>query len=198
VSKHTDRRTLEAILIRIRTVTPAARAARLSTSDQALHGFRLDDVELTDDTLLSATDPALLEQLATATWTDLSDLAWDGVVGEDNHGIAVVPIPPTLPLAPGSAVERSTDGIDTWMQDLVAKTDWSLLRAQKRRLVDIQGRLADPELEAAPVERIGAETVDDYHTIEGLLNLLDALMDGAAGDLGDLVVFGADPELIDP
>lgn len=88
-----------------------------------------------------------------------------------------------------------TDGAPAdWMQDLVDHTDWVLLRAQKARLVDIQGRLADPEVEAAPVQRVGGEVVDDFHTIEGLLNLLDALMDGAARDLGEQAVFGRDPD----
>jgi hypothetical protein len=58
----------------------------------------------------------------------------------------------------------------------VGKMDWRLLRDQKRRLANLAER--------TPVQR-------DADAIEGILNLIDAVQDWAADELGVAHVFRA-------
>ena len=74
----------------IRETVPEASLVNLETSDQAMHGFVLRDITLANGDLLSQVDEGLLDRVSDAVWSPLSDLAWDGVVGEDAQGYAVV------------------------------------------------------------------------------------------------------------
>jgi len=80
---------LNAALDLIRQRVPDASIVHLSTSDQNYYGFLLDDVEFPDGTTLSETNQRLLDLLSGGALDEyLGDLDWDGVVGEDSHGIA--------------------------------------------------------------------------------------------------------------
>ena len=76
----------------IRTTVPNSIRACISTSDQDYYGFVLVDVELTEDELLSRTGDELLCSLNDDLFEHLADLDWDGVVGEDKHGLAFFPL----------------------------------------------------------------------------------------------------------
>ena len=63
---------------------------------QDYYGFTLADVEFGDGTRLSDTDPPLLDHLNDVVFEYLCDLDWDGVVAEDEHGQAALPLPGTV------------------------------------------------------------------------------------------------------
>ena len=73
---------------------PHAISAQVTTSDQAMYGFVLTDVTLRDGLLLSDDDPETLDTLrdSPAVYGPLGNLDWDGVVREDKHGDATVPL----------------------------------------------------------------------------------------------------------
>lgn len=74
----------------IRETVPEASFVHLETSDQAMHGFVLRDITLANGDQLSQVDEDLLDRVSDEVWSPLSNLAWDGVVGEDAQGYAVV------------------------------------------------------------------------------------------------------------
>jgi hypothetical protein len=76
----------------IRAAAPNATIAHLNTSDQGFYGFQLADVEFPDGSLLSGTDGRLLDSLNEVLFGHLADLDWDGVVGEDERGVANLPL----------------------------------------------------------------------------------------------------------
>lgn len=71
-------------------MVPEASLFHLETSDQAMHGFVLRDITLANDNRLSQVDEGLLDRVTDEVWSQLSELAWDGVVGEDAQGYAVI------------------------------------------------------------------------------------------------------------
>ena len=87
-----DARSLGEAVEIVKAAHPIAREMHLETSDQDTYGFVLTDVVLAGGHLLSATDPQNLAKLQDAVSDFLGDLDWDGVVGEDAHGHAEVPL----------------------------------------------------------------------------------------------------------
>ncbi len=90
-----QRAMLRRILALVREAFPTATWVELETTDQNMgHSFWLTDVEFADGT--NATDTTAgeqrLEVLQEVCYDDLYDLLWNGVVGEDKHGYASVPV----------------------------------------------------------------------------------------------------------
>jgi hypothetical protein len=90
--RNTDRADLAEALRIIRERFPHAVAVDLETTDQDTIGFVLRDVILPEGKRLETTDVKALDSLADKVWPLLSSLGWDGVVGEDRHGYATVPM----------------------------------------------------------------------------------------------------------
>jgi hypothetical protein len=95
MTAETQRDQLDAALRLVRQFVPAATRVYVTTSDQDLYGFALVDVMTTLGTRLSATAPRLLVNLIDDTHQYLGDLDWDGLVGEDAGGRAVLDLPDT-------------------------------------------------------------------------------------------------------
>lgn len=83
--KH-DRENLDVTLRIVREQVPGAVAIELETTDQDYVGFKLTDVVLADGSLLADVDEAKLDAVADAVWDHVTQLGWDGLVGEDNGG----------------------------------------------------------------------------------------------------------------
>lgn len=73
-------------LSKLRERFPDGVEAVFETSDQGLYGFRLSDVLDADGQSLLTPENNVSEQIAAY----LADLDWDGVMGEDEFGHAVV------------------------------------------------------------------------------------------------------------
>lgn len=77
----------------VERLVPGARNYTVGTTDQhANYGFNLVDVETRDRESLGEKDPALLQKLSDEIDEYLVDLDWDGIVGEDAGGGAIIPI----------------------------------------------------------------------------------------------------------
>lgn len=85
-----DQTALDEMLAAIRASVPGATRAHFQTSDQNLYGFVLEDVTMPDGSGLAAISPATYDRLLDASLDLLGDVDWNGVMGEDRSGSAVV------------------------------------------------------------------------------------------------------------
>jgi hypothetical protein len=86
-----QRKMLTTALKMIRAAMPSAATVDLSTSDQSRYGFVLSGVQDADgkDLLPSGwVENHPLNQVMEDVSTEINDLDWNGVVGEDYHGYA--------------------------------------------------------------------------------------------------------------
>lgn len=82
---------LRAALDLIRAAAPHATFAWLTT-DQDDYGFTLRDIEFPDGRRRTRDHQALIDSLIDGVHDLVHDLDWDGVVGEDQHGLARLPL----------------------------------------------------------------------------------------------------------
>lgn len=85
VQERTDWRDLRRALAVVRRTYPRAAAVHFATSDQGLYGFTLAGVEV-DGVRIADGDPFL--HLADEVWELICNIAWDGVMEEDEQGDA--------------------------------------------------------------------------------------------------------------
>lgn len=90
---------LAALKYAVRHAVPTATSIDVGTTDQHVGlGFVLSEVHLADGSTLSETDPKRLDELTDDNFGYLADLDWDGVVGEDWHGYATIPLVREVPI----------------------------------------------------------------------------------------------------
>lgn len=87
--RDTDQAHLDAVLTIIRERLPLAHHVLLETSDQSHYGFVLVAIAYDNDVAIPL-DIALPDHVVDQINDMLSDIDWDGVVGEDKHGYARV------------------------------------------------------------------------------------------------------------
>jgi len=89
-----DRTDVRTVIAAVLASRPDALALHLAvTADDASgFGFELCDVALGGDASLYDVDHAALEALADDARETLCNVRWRGVVGEDGHGYAMVPV----------------------------------------------------------------------------------------------------------
>ncbi len=89
-----DREDLTEALNLVLKAFPSAVAVQLETSDQGRCGFLLRDVQIRDERGERSwiSDYERTAELEDSVWPLVSSLGWDGLVGEDDHGWAVVEI----------------------------------------------------------------------------------------------------------
>ena len=74
---------------------PTAVTAHFQASDQDYYGFNLVDVELPGGQLASEMHADQVQTLVDQVWSMVGDIDWDGVMGEDDGGAAVIGLIPT-------------------------------------------------------------------------------------------------------
>jgi hypothetical protein len=93
-----DKDSLRMALRKVSRAYPEAVAVRLATDGVHGHGFILTEVVMWDGQLLSHLyGSEAITRLDDEISDDLQDLAWAGVLKEDKHGFAEVPIPDDFP-----------------------------------------------------------------------------------------------------
>lgn len=84
---------LDQLTAKVRELYPTATTLHVSTTDQNVgYGFVLDDIKGADGVTLLPADERARYRVYDELWPMLGDLDWDGVVGEDKHGNAVVAV----------------------------------------------------------------------------------------------------------